>query len=341
MNQKRDASSRSVPFITDQLPLQSQPQRFDDLILDPGTHQRSQRRSVDQNSTHQRVSKLKLELLAEESKKKPVVGDDLKGISTGRKCFTGTSVPSGDDSETDGYHDILRSQPGEGRGERNFDPQQISQILPSSLQSLLGVSSSLTAPSQVTSSSTDSEGKHIRHYTQLDRLSDGDVSFSIFHAAARPTTYDNEAIHSSPSPLLSVSGSVQGGDTRRQREALKSFSGSEINNNVAANEESLVPNDFDILSGRGRRIQTHLGNILLHQVVDLHRDKYSNAPRAERRDIAETIVQALNANGNRFLSRVVDHGHHLPEGWRMISHIEAVEKVSHCFRSRRGRGGGA
>jgi hypothetical protein len=140
---------------------------------------------------------------------------------------------------------------------------------------------------------------------------------------------------SSSSTSIEFSSSALGASSRTATAGLPAQQPAAEAQESSAEEDIVIPNNFDILSGRGRRIQTNLGNVLLHQIVDLHRGRYNTAPRSERRDIAENIVRALYANGNRFLSRVVGTAGLLPEGWNAISHDEAIDKVAHCFRSRR------
>jgi hypothetical protein len=89
------------------------------------------------------------------------------------------------------------------------------------------------------------------------------------------------------------------------------------------------PGQFDILCGRGRPFQEHPGNLLLRQVVDLHRERYKTAERNHRGAIADEVVVALKASRNRFLKQDDE-----TEGWEEIDDEDAKEKVSHCFRSR-------
>jgi hypothetical protein len=88
-------------------------------------------------------------------------------------------------------------------------------------------------------------------------------------------------------------------------------------------------NTFDILAGRGRSIQERAGNVLLHRVVDMHLFRYNSAPKLTRRDIAREIVRALKAKESRFLKQ--EQGGH----WVELDEDAAIDKVAHCFRSRR------
>jgi hypothetical protein len=117
------------------------------------------------------------------------------------------------------------------------------------------------------------------------------------------------------------------------------------NNNNNNNRRSRIdkPELFDILCGRGKPIQEHPGNIILHQIVDEHCERYHSAPRLRKRGISDEIVQAIKKSERqheqrqlpgRFIRREQgDRGAY----WKEISDDAARDKVSHCFRARRGQ----
>jgi hypothetical protein len=94
------------------------------------------------------------------------------------------------------------------------------------------------------------------------------------------------------------------------------------------------PELFDVLCGRGKPIQKHPGNMLLHRLIDKNCHIYHTAPRLKRRAIANEIVQGLKSKigklPGRFLLREIAE-----EGWKEVSDNDAIDKVSHCFRARR------
>lgn len=121
-----------------------------------------------------------------------------------------------------------------------------------------------------------------------------------------------------------------------------------INNNIRRNRIIDRPNSFDVLCGRGKAIQSHPGNIILHRIVDKECERYHSAPRLNRRSIANEIVQAIKNSKQRFEQQIPgrfirqekDHGDaggggHGGAYWKEISEDEARDKVSHCFRARR------
>jgi hypothetical protein len=102
------------------------------------------------------------------------------------------------------------------------------------------------------------------------------------------------------------------------------------------------PEQFDILCGRGKPTQNHPGNVILHQIVDEHCERYHSAPRLLKRGIADEIVQAIKKSRcqhyeqqqpGRFIMREQEGNGGVY--WKEISDDAARDKVSHCFRARR------
>eukprot|EP00980_Cylindrotheca_fusiformis_P000165 scaffold26_cov117-Cylindrotheca_fusiformis.AAC.6 len=84
----------------------------------------------------------------------------------------------------------------------------------------------------------------------------------------------------------------------------------------------------DVIFGRGRKIQEHVGNINLRRMLEQYRRSYDQCSRSARQDIAEAIVKQIKANGGRFLKRE-------NSGWKEVSDSEARIKVTTAFRSQR------
>jgi hypothetical protein len=101
------------------------------------------------------------------------------------------------------------------------------------------------------------------------------------------------------------------------------------------------PEQFDVLCGRGKPIQKHPGNVILHRIIDKHRERYQSAPRLRKRGIVDEIVQAIKKSKSqheqqlpgRFIRR--EQGNPGGVYWKEISDDAARDKVSHCFRARR------
>jgi hypothetical protein len=92
-----------------------------------------------------------------------------------------------------------------------------------------------------------------------------------------------------------------------------------------------IPTDQDVLFGRGRPFQSHPGNVHLHKLVALHKDRYENSRRFDKLAIADQIVYEIKrGSGNRpgrFLRRVdgEDYWEEVPDG-------VSREKVAHALR---------
>ena len=93
------------------------------------------------------------------------------------------------------------------------------------------------------------------------------------------------------------------------------------------------PNLLDVLCGRGKRFQTHLGNKVLHSIVDMHAPRYHSAPKNQKRKIAQELVEGIKANKSRFLQIHDEEA----DVWIEVNDEIAKDKVSHCFRSSRRR----
>jgi hypothetical protein len=113
----------------------------------------------------------------------------------------------------------------------------------------------------------------------------------------------------------------------------------QFNNSRSRSPRIDRPEPFDVLCGRGKPIQNHPGNVILHRIIDEQCLRYHNAPRLRKRGIADELVQAIkNSSGleqqlpGRFIRHEEDdRGAY----WKEISEDAARDKVSHCFRARR------
>jgi len=97
----------------------------------------------------------------------------------------------------------------------------------------------------------------------------------------------------------------------------------------AAKSVVLVPADADILLGRGKPFQNHVGNQRMLRLVDKYRERYFKSERKEKHDIVEEVMGIISGSGGRFLRRV-DYENY----WIEVSHTIAYRKVGHAFRSK-------
>jgi hypothetical protein len=93
------------------------------------------------------------------------------------------------------------------------------------------------------------------------------------------------------------------------------------------------PSPRDVIFGRGKPFQSHPGNVYLHKIVNMHKDRYFKSRRYDKLAIAEEIVseikQGSNGTPGRFLKRVEGEDH-----WVEVSSEVAREKVSHALRGK-------
>ncbi|KAL3910325.1 MAG: hypothetical protein SGILL_007735, partial [Bacillariaceae sp.] len=90
----------------------------------------------------------------------------------------------------------------------------------------------------------------------------------------------------------------------------------------------LFPSRKDVLFGKGRRLQSHPGNISLKHRVDDMLSSYESLNKQGKTDLADTVVDTLKAKGGRFLSQ--DNG-----VWMETTDEIARSKVAQMFRNRR------
>lgn len=93
-----------------------------------------------------------------------------------------------------------------------------------------------------------------------------------------------------------------------------------------------TPTDQDVLFGRGRPYQSHPGNVNLHRLVTLHKDRYESSQRFDKLAIADQIVYEVKSGGGRklpgkFLRRVEGEDY-----WEEAPDDVSREKVAHALR---------
>ena len=95
----------------------------------------------------------------------------------------------------------------------------------------------------------------------------------------------------------------------------------------ASSQEPLRPTDNDVLLGRGKRIQTHPGNIRFRDWMHEHRAEYDNAYKFKRRRVALELKDRYAQRGVRFLKQTGN------DEWTLAKDDETEEKVKQLFRS--------
>jgi hypothetical protein len=67
----------------------------------------------------------------------------------------------------------------------------------------------------------------------------------------------------------------------------------------------IVPEEKDVITGRGKRAGAWPGNIYFRQMVNRYRDAYHKSVRSVKCQIAQQVVDAIHANGGRFLDEAI------------------------------------
>jgi hypothetical protein len=140
-----------------------------------------------------------------------------------------------------------------------------------------------------------------------------------------PEGSPNERTHFSPS-TTSV-------DTLHLEEKVQKTAASNPTETQSTASQIITPSPNDVLFGRGKPYQAHEGNVRLHKMVKLQKQRYLNSRRYDKLAIAEEIVKEVQ-NGRpgepgRFMKRADGE-----EYWEEVSNTIAREKVSHALRGK-------
>jgi hypothetical protein len=91
-----------------------------------------------------------------------------------------------------------------------------------------------------------------------------------------------------------------------------------------------LPSKADILFGRDSQFVDHPGNNYLHEMVATYFDQYNRELRAGKTRLAAEIVSLIHECSGRFVKQDDHSGM-----WVEVTNLEAQNKVSHSFRSKR------
>ena len=96
--------------------------------------------------------------------------------------------------------------------------------------------------------------------------------------------------------------------------------------------DSMEPDDEDVVFGKGRRIQELPGNVRYRQIIDSHLQRYNEASKFSKTEIAESIIRLIHESGGRFLKQATGAN---AAGWEEVDDLTIRKKVAHSFRARR------
>lgn len=89
-----------------------------------------------------------------------------------------------------------------------------------------------------------------------------------------------------------------------------------------------LPSLNDVLFGRGKRVQNHIGNMQLRSILEKYQERYDATRKKLKPQIAAEVIAVIQKGGGRFLQKE-------KFGWREVSQEVALRKVLHTFRSLR------
>ena len=90
----------------------------------------------------------------------------------------------------------------------------------------------------------------------------------------------------------------------------------------------VLPKSSDVLFGKGRSTQEHIGNMRLKSLVDDLLQRYDELNKHEKTDLAAEVVESVKKSSGRFLTQ--ESG-----VWIKVHDDFARQKVAQLFRNRR------
>mmetsp|Transcript_47985 Transcript_47985/g.138181 ORF Transcript_47985/g.138181 Transcript_47985/m.138181 type:complete len:542 (-) Transcript_47985:51-1676(-) len=89
----------------------------------------------------------------------------------------------------------------------------------------------------------------------------------------------------------------------------------------------VIPGRLDVLLGRGKPIQEHIGNLRYLALLDTYQYEYQILKKFEKQALCDRIVDMVEGYGGRFLKQEY-------AGWVRVDHVVARDKVAHALRTR-------
>lgn len=153
------------------------------------------------------------------------------------------------------------------------------------------------------------------------------------------------SFHNSFSSNVSISTPDE--DKMEKNYAVSTTSGSDVDNIIDDNSRPStsppplscpavlpdcvgVPSKKDVLFGRGKSIQNHMGNQRYRQLIEDSYSLYEASKKDQKTHIAEEVIRIIHGSGGRFLR---DDG---ATGWVRVADSNMLrKKVAHAFRGLR------
>jgi hypothetical protein len=176
--------------------------------------------------------------------------------------------------------------------------------------------SSITNPTS--SSSTNDDPIPISQSSQLEKLPPELISKLLRASISMRSSSENA--HPNATTMTSATGQQRSPQQQQQQQQYQQ------------NIMIIVPGPLDVVMGRGRHNKNKPGNRKVQQALEERYEEYEKADKFEKTVLAECIVNALVADGSRFLVRQGDKKNGV---WVEVTPEKAREKVSHDFRNLR------
>jgi hypothetical protein len=173
--------------------------------------------------------------------------------------------------------------------------------------------SSITDPTS--SSSTTDDPIPISQSSQLEKLPPKLLSKLLRASISMRSSSENA--HPNATTMTSATGQQRSPQQQQQYQQ---------------NIMVIVPGPLDVVMGRGRHNKNKPGNRKVQQAVEERYEEYENADKFQKTVLTECIVNALVADGSRFLVRQGDKKNGV---WVEVTPEKAREKISHDFRNLR------
>ena len=90
-----------------------------------------------------------------------------------------------------------------------------------------------------------------------------------------------------------------------------------------------LPRNKDVIFGRGKKAQRHVGNLRLRFVLEENLDAYNQADNDGKGQIVASIISSIKAGGGRFLKQVDGNS----ACWGVVPDRSVRSKIGHDFRT--------
>ncbi|KAL3934300.1 MAG: hypothetical protein SGARI_003452, partial [Bacillariaceae sp.] len=95
----------------------------------------------------------------------------------------------------------------------------------------------------------------------------------------------------------------------------------------------IIPRRFDVLFGKCSRARLSTGTQRALHLVDMYQERYEQANKFEKTELAEKIITSIHESDGRFLKQDEKNN----SVWIQVDHTDARKKIAHWFRHARSK----